>query len=137
MELQVYPRAYFIPLVAGIRSFCGQGHPQERIESSPSGICAWLGLCTGQSFSLCAVGVSTPYPKPTTLPEGSPADPFLLVPLSALLLQLLTLARAKTGLGKAGLARPFTSTALELCHWPAVATSLAPPVPRAMSAVLG
>lgn len=77
-----------------------------------------------------------PHRKPATLPEGAPADPFLLVPLSALFLQLLTLARAKTGLGKAGLTRPFTSTALELCHWPAVATILAPPVPRAMSAVL-
>lgn len=100
-ELQVYSCAYFMPLAAGTGTSGGKDIPR-RMESSPSGICAWLGFCTGQSFSLCwgcEQYLGTPYPEPTALSEGAPADPFLLMHLSASFLQLLILECAKTGLG--------------------------------------
>lgn len=87
-------------------------------------------------FSLCCGGeqdLGTPYPEPSTLPEGAPADPFLPIPLSSC--GSSPRHAPKQVWGKAGLARHFTSTALGLCHRPALATSSAPPVPRAMSAV--
>lgn len=94
----------------------------RRTESSPSGICAWLGICTAQSFSLCAGGVSSILSLPTSSPPQSQREhlqslsyPELSVPCSC---SSSSWHESEQGWGKAGLSWPFRSTALGLCHGP-------------------
>lgn len=88
----------------------------RRTESSPLGICAWLGICTAQSFSLCAGGVSSILSPPTSSPPQSQREhlqslsyPELSVPCSC---SSSSWHESEQGWGKAGLSWPFLSTAL-------------------------